>query len=201
MRTRVVTLILKKIGKECPEYTEDQMSVVKYGLESLYILITKMIVLTLIASVMGILKEFLIFLILFGVIRSTAFGLHANKSWECYISSFILLVLPAWICLQFEMNFWIQLILGTFAVGYIYKYAPSDTKNRPIVSKKRRRIYKIISTLTALIYVIASFYTSEFYANSLISVLLIECIMISPRIYSFFHLPYANYRQYLEHVS
>lgn len=201
MRTRVVTLILKKIGKECPEYTEDQMSVVKYGLESLYILITKMIVLTLIASVMGILKEFLIFLILFGVIRSTAFGLHANKSWECYISSFILLVLPAWICLQFEMNFWIQLILGTFAVGYIYKYAPSDTKNRPIVSKKRRRIYKIISTLTALIYVIASFYTSEFYANSLIVVLLIECIMISPRIYSFFHLPYANYRQYLEHVS
>ena len=201
MRARVVTLILKIIWKECPEYTEDQMAVVKYGLESIYILITKMIVLTLAATMMGIIKEFLIFLIFFGIIRSTAFGLHANKSWECYVSSFLLLVLPPWICLQFEMKFWIQLILGTFAIGYIYKYAPADTKNRPIVSQKRRKVYKIISTLTACLYVIASFYTPRFYANSLIAVLLIECLMISPGIYSFFHLPYANYRQYLKHVS
>ena len=201
MRRKIVTLILRKIGEECPEYTEEQIAVVKYGLESIYILVTKMTVLTLAALVMGVVKEYLIFLSFFGIIRSTAFGLHANKSWECYVSSFLLLVLPPWICLQFKMNVWIQLVLGTFAVGYIYKYAPSDTKNRPIISQKRRIVYKTISTLTALIYVIVSFYTPPFYSNSLIAVLLIECLMISPEIYSVFHLPYANYRQYLEHVS
>ena len=125
MRRKIVTLILRKIGEECPEYTEEQIAVVKYGLESIYILVTKMTVLTLAALVMGVVKEYLIFLFFFGIIRSTAFGLHANKSWECYVSSFLLLVLPPWICLQFKMNVWIQLVLGTFAVGYIYKYAPS----------------------------------------------------------------------------
>ena len=66
------------------------------------------------------------------------------------------------------------------------------------MSKKRRAVYKYISTLTAIIYTILSFVIKDNYiVNSLISALIIQNILISKVTYKIFNEPYNNYLKYL----
>lgn len=51
-------------------YDDDELDKLRYGLEGIYLSVTKLIIITLIAIIIGIIKEFillLIFLILFGL--------------------------------------------------------------------------------------------------------------------------------------
>ena len=79
------------------------------------------------------------------------------------------------------------------------KNAPADTHKRPIISKKRRLIYKSLSTILSVIFsVIAIFINNNFISNSLIFSIILENILISPFVYKLFNLPYNNYLTYLK---
>ena len=51
---------------------------IKYGLEGLYLTISKLIILTSLAIILNMLKEFVLSIIFFNVIRYTGFGFHAE---------------------------------------------------------------------------------------------------------------------------
>ena len=52
------------IKKKYPNYDDEKLEVIEYGLESLYIMVTKTIVISLIALVLNVFKEMLIIMIL-----------------------------------------------------------------------------------------------------------------------------------------
>ena len=82
------------------------------------------------------------------------------------------------------------------------KNAPADTHKRPIVSKKRRHTYKLISTIVAIAMVIVAVVTeNQFISNSLIFALVVQNFMISPTVYHIFKLPYANYKNYVVDIA
>ena len=198
MREKIITKIMKYIKAKKSLTIEDE-EVIIYGLESIYILVTKLIIIFLIAYILGIFKEMIIFLIIFNIIRSVAFGLHASKSWICLIvSSLSFLVLP-YLLKIIILPIYIKLLLGIPLIILIYRYSPADTHKRPIISKKRRIFFKRISTLISIIYVILSLLlNNSFICNCLIFGLLLEVIFISPITYKLFKLPYNNYLNYLE---
>ena len=67
-------------------YTEDDIDKIKYGLEGLYLTVTKLIIIVLISIILGIFKELILVLIFFNIIRYPAFGVHADKSIICLIT-------------------------------------------------------------------------------------------------------------------
>jgi accessory gene regulator B len=78
-------------------------------------------------------------------------------------------------------------------------YAPADTEKRPIVSKKRRIIYKILSSSMLAIYIILILIlNNNFIVNTLIFAMLTETFMIHPLSYKMFNMSYNNYIQYLK---
>ena len=82
---------IKKNGN----YTDEKLAEIKYGLSTLYINITKTIVIFTLDYFLGIIKELLLILLFYGFLRLTGFGLHAKKSWQCWIGSlFTFLLLP-----------------------------------------------------------------------------------------------------------
>ena len=66
--------------KDLDKYDKIQLEKIKYGIESIYLTITKFVIITLISLLLGLQKEMLLLLILFNILRITAFGLHASKS-------------------------------------------------------------------------------------------------------------------------
>ena len=88
---KIVVDKLMNLIKENGQYDDIKLAEIRYGLEGLYLTFSKLIVIFLLAYLLGIIKEVIIFLIIYNIIRATSFGLHATKSWICLISSTIIL--------------------------------------------------------------------------------------------------------------
>lgn len=193
-------IINKQLGviQKYNNFDNEKLEIIKYGLESIYILITKMIVILTFSYLLGLIKETLIFLICYNLIRMPSFGLHATKSWICLISSLLIFITIPFICKVIQIPIYLKVIIGLVSLVFIIKNAPADTYKRPIINKKRRLFLKIISTIIALIMIICSlFINNQFWANSLLMAIVLQCFMISPTVYRIFKLPYNNYKKYL----
>ena len=190
---------LVKYVSENKELKNEDIEVIRYGISNLYLQISKMIVITLIAVLLNILIPYLIFTILYNIIRMPSFGIHAKKSYQCWISSIIIFIGIPYLITILEINIITRLVISILAAIYITIYSPADTEKRPIISKKRRLIYKYLSCIISIIYINLSIYIdNEIVRNALLFSLLLQCIIISPITYKVFGVPYNNYKNYIE---
>ena len=115
------------ITKYNTSYNEEQMEKLKYGLEGLYLTITKLVVILLLSFLIGTIKETLILMVLFNVIRYPAFGFHAGRSSEClFFTSIFFLGLPL-LSLHLTLNIAIKVGIILTCIVLFLIYAPADT--------------------------------------------------------------------------
>lgn len=176
-------------------YSEKDIKKLRYGLEGLYLTWTKVIFVTLVAIILGIIKEVFIILLLFNFLRFFGFGFHAEKSSHCLILSTTIFVIIPYIFLQLTITSNVFLILSAFCIINILLFSPADTIKRPLRNKKKRIIRKILNLIVAVMYVAIGLILNNPYANTLILVsLLIEVFVIIPTTYKVFKQPYNNYK-------
>ncbi len=185
-----------------PDYDEDKLDEIRYGLEATYLSITKLVVILFASFLLGIFTESVILLVLFNFLRLTGFGLHATKSWMCWVSSSITFLLVPFFCKSLVLPNYLLVAISVVCMINFILYAPADTVKRPLIHKKRRIFYKICTVLIASIYIALIFITKDtFLQNSLASAMLIEGALINPYIYKLFNLPYNNYKNYVISAS
>lgn len=198
MRNYCMNYCMKLIQESKTHYSEEKLEEIEYGLEAIYILISKSIIIFALAYFLGILWPLFIFMLIYNIIRMPSFGLHATKSIYCLISSVLIFIGGTYLCVHIEIPFIIKIIIGIYCIIRVFQNAPADTYKRPIVNQKRRDIYKTISTLIAIVFVFSSiFISSQFIANAFLIALGIQVCIISPYVYRLFHLPYDNYKTYI----
>lgn len=185
-----------------PNYDNDKLDEIRYGLEATYLSITKLVVILGISLLLGIFKESVILLVLFNFLRLTGFGLHATKSWMCWVSSSITFLLVPFFCKSLVLPNYVLVAISVVCLINFLLYAPADTVKRPLIHKKRRLLYKVCTVLIASLYTVLIFITKDtFLQNSLASAMLIEGALINPYIYKLFNLPYNNYKNYVISAS
>lgn len=198
MKKLIINKLMNYIKKN-GNYSSKELIEIEYGLTGIYLTLSKIIIISIIAYFLGIFKEMFIFMIFFNIIRTTAYGLHATKSWICLLSSTLIFIGIPLVCKFIYLNIIIKLILGIISIIFIYKNAPADTKKRPIVNMNRRYILNTLSIAISMIYIIVSFIIQNSYiSNCLIFSILLEDFLISPIIYKIFNLSYNNYIDFLE---
>ena len=197
MKKFIIGKCMNLIKKE-KDYDEVKLSEIEYGLVSIYLTFSKLIVIVALSIILGIFKEMIIFLLIYNIIRMPSFGIHATKSWICLLFSTIIFIGIPIICINIHLIFIVRLIIGIVGIMLMFKNSPADTKKRPIVNPKRRLIYKLMSTIIAITYVIISILIkNNFIANCLIFGLVLQNILISPLTYKLFKQPYNNYKEFL----
>lgn len=202
MREKFLKSTMKSIANKYPDYDKDRLEIIEYGLESLYIMITKTIVISLIALLLNVFKEMLIIMILYNIIRTTAFGMHAKESWQCYIISITLFIGGALLFKYINVSFYANALIGATSYIFLVIYAPADTYKRPLVNTKKRKIYKIITVINSSIFLILIIVFKDSNISTALSLgLLDSMLMIHPLTYRMFHLPYNNYKTYNESYS
>lgn len=190
---------MKKIRQKYPNYSEDKLEEISYGIEAIYITITKSIYILLLSLLLGIFKEVLFILLFFNFIRKFAFGLHAKTSLQCYIMSTFFFVGAGLFCKYLSINYYVKIVLSLFCFINIIIFAPADTYKRPLINAKKRKIYKIFSITISLIYLILIIiYHNSIWSNYLMFGLADSSLMIHPLLYRMFQLPYNNYKSYNE---
>lgn len=197
MRKFIISNSLNLIKADNPDYTNEKMEILEYGLTAFYIFISKSLVIFTIAYFLGILKDLIVFMIIYNCLRFVSFGIHATSSIGCFIASTFSFFLTTYLCRIIVIPQNIKVILGFLGMICIFKYSPADTEKRPIINPKRRSIYKILSTIIAFFMVAFSLILpSDFLANSCIVALMLQCVMISPITYKFANQTYDNYKYY-----
>lgn len=168
---------------------------VKYGLEGLYLTITKMVLLTILALLLNMFKEFILVVVFFNVIRYTGFGFHAEKSYQCLLfSTFNFIVIP-FLLLHIQLSDFFVYTICAICIFHYLLFAPADTKKRPLSNKRKRIIRKIITVMIGFIYILMIILLNNTYWTSIIlSAMIIQAIIISPLIYRLFNQPYNNYK-------
>ncbi len=178
-------------------YNQEEKEKLLYGLEGLYLTITKLIFIFIVALILGILKEVIILLLLFNVIRYTGFGFHAKRSIECLIFSSTCFIAVPYLMMNLQINNNTILIIYVLCLLSYILYAPADTVKRPLPNKKKRIIRKIATVIISIVYLILIFIFNNNTMTALIlSALINETIMILPITYKLFKQPYNNYKKY-----
>ena len=181
------------------QYDDIKLAEIKYGLETLYLMLSKLIIIGILAIILGIFNELIIFIFIYNIIRMPSFGLHATKSWICLLSSTIIFIGIPLIIKNIELNILTKIIIGTIFTITMCIFSPADTHKRPIVNKKRRRVYKALSTIISTIYVILSIIIKNIYiSNCFVFAIILQNTLISPITYKIFKLPYNNYKTYIK---
>ena len=197
----VISKSMKVIKNYYPNYGKEQLEKIQYGLEAIYLSLTKIVVITLLSLILGIFKETFIILLLFNLLRMTGFGIHATKSWICWITSVPTFIIIPIICKFFPLPLNYLLIISIVSLLSFIFFAPADTIKRPLIRKKRRRIYKILTISLGMFYLIVTIFTKNpFIRNALSFVMLIEAILICPLTYKVFKMSYKNYKTYKKRV-
>lgn len=194
-------LIINKCMELVTTYNKDlsqrDIDKIKYGLEGLYLTITKLIFILIVSIILGIWKETLLLILIFNGIRLTAFGVHAKRSIDCLISSTLFFILFPIICIKLTIPLIVKVILFIPLTVLIGIFAPADTEKRPLINKKKRKIYKILSIIISIIYMtIAIVIKDNTLSNCFIFAIVIQIIIMLPITYKIFGVSYNNYKTY-----
>lgn len=177
--------------------TERDEHLVHYGLQALYIMTTKMILITILAIILGIAKEMYIFTFFYAILRLYASGMHLSTSMGCNIFSSITLL--GFTMLSIHTNLFIEyrIIIAGLSVIIFSLYSPADTRNKPIINSERRLKHKIISILLCLAYLLLILIIkSNLILNCITYAMITQTILILPITYKIFKQPYNNYKNY-----
>jgi accessory gene regulator B len=138
-----------KIRKEMPEIDDEKAEVINFGLQNIIGEIPKTFLVLIIAFFLGILKETLVTFLLLIPYKNASGGFHLKTHLGCIIGTTTfycgIALLSKFIILSRILKYIMIAIIWIFGICMIKLYAPADTENVPILTKKDRKRQQIIS--------------------------------------------------------
>lgn len=174
-------------------YTEKEIEKLKYGLEGLYLTVSKMLIIFFLAFISNLFLELIIVIIFYNFLRFFGFGFHAEKSWQCLIFSVINFNIIPFIIFNINISTLHTLVISVICCISFLVFAPADTIKRPLKNKKKRLIRKFFTFGLGIIYSILSIIILPL-RNYLLSALIIETISVLPLLYVITGQTYNNHK-------
>lgn len=158
MIDKICTFLTNRIRKEMPEIDEQRAEIIYYGLQNIVGEIPKIFIMLAIAYLLGIFKWALFtFLALFPY-KGASGGVHLKTHLGCITFTTIFYCLIPFISQYFVLPWGIKaIIIGCiwiFGMIMIKLYAPADTENVPILSKKERKQKQLFSYIVLTLEII-----------------------------------------------
>ena len=187
-----------RIKKEIPDVDDERAEIIQYGLEVIIGETPKLFILLGISILLNIWQLALISFIVIGIYRGTSGGFHLKTHIGCIISTLTMylgnvflskycIIEPMYIKYIITFGIWV------FSLIMIKLYAPADTENVPIISKKERKRKKILSYIIMTVFLISSvFIKDQVISNLFIYGVLIQTLTITRMAYKITHNKYGH---------
>lgn len=148
--------ITEKIKGKIPEIDEEKEMIIKFGVILLFGEVPKILALFLIGFLLQIGWYSILMYILIAPYRTFTGGFHLKTHWGCMLTSIVLYIVPILLAKYITISepyfiYIITGIIGAMSIAFISKYAPADTENVPILSKKERKSKKIKAYISLVI--------------------------------------------------
>lgn len=190
MVKKICDFLTKKIQESNPEMDDEKAEIINYGLQNLIGEVPKLFILLGIAYLLGIWKLAIITFFIMLPYRASSGGFHLHSHLGCIIGTTLMYCGTALLSQKINLNpEYIKYILVAFVWIFglimIKLYAPADTENVPILSKKERKKKRIQSYILLTInLVLAIIIKDNTISNVFIFGTLIQTVTITRLAYT-----------------
>ncbi len=188
MIDKICMFLTNRIRKEMPDIDDEKAEIINYGLQNIIGEIPKTFLVLIIAYFLGIWKETLITFLLMIPYKSVSGGFHLKTHLGCIIGTTTFYcgvpVLSKFILLSGIWKYILITMIWIFGMIMIKLYAPADTENVPILTKKDRKRKQVLSYITFSIgLLIAGIINHNIISNIIIFGYLLQSLMITKLAY------------------
>lgn len=160
MTDRITVLLVKD-----ENISEEDMEIIRYGMDCMLSKLINILLPLPVVLCMGFEKEYLLFLVLFGILRPKVGGYHADTKMKCSILSYLMIM-----AVMIGTRIWNahNILFILLAEGVIYILAPVDTENKRLGKEDKRYYRKIYAgwlVLINVVLVISLYMGYTMYAN------------------------------------
>ena len=153
--------ITKKIRKEMPEIDDERAEVILYGVQLIVGELPKIFLMFAFGIILGLWWQTLLAFFLILPYKVCSGGFHLKTHLGCIIGTTLIYCgvakVSCYIVFYSQILKYITILsVWIFGMIMVYLYAPADTENVPILSKKERKYKKIMSYIFLSIGLIAS---------------------------------------------
>ncbi len=174
MIDKICEYLTNKIRKQMPEIDDEKAEIINYGIQLIVGEIPKIFLMFGLGIILGLWWQTLLAFFLLLPYKIVSGGFHLKTHIGCFLCTNIVYCGNAYISTIWnfpnEITKYVT-ILGIFILGIIMVsiYAPADTENLPILTRKERKTKKILS----YIFLIINLLVATFIHNNTISNLII----------------------------
>lgn len=184
MIDKITQSLTNKIRKEMPDVDDERAEVINYGLQILLGEVPKIFIMLLIAYLLGVFKLSLITFLILMPYKTFSGGLHLKTHIGCIVTTTAfycgVAFLSKSIILDDITKYFLAIAVGVFGIIMIKLYAPADTEDVPIISKKVRKQKQVLSYISFIIgLVIAVLIKNNIISNIIIFGYFIQTCMIT----------------------
>ena len=188
MVDKITEFLTNKIKKEMPEIDDERAEVINYGLQILVGEVPKTFIMLAIAYLLGVFKLTLITFLILMPYRTFSGGFHLKTHIGCIVTTCLFYcgtaLLAKYIAFNEISKYIITIALGIFGIIMIKLYAPADTENVPILSKKVRKQKQVLSYITFIVgLAVALIIKNNIVSNIIIFGYLMQTCMITKLAY------------------
>lgn len=184
MIDKICDFLVKQIRKKMPEIDDEKAEVILYGIQLIIGELPKIFILFILSFILGIGWYTVIAFVALLPYRASSGGFHLKTHLGCILGTSLFyygnVYLSKFLVLAPVQKYVLIALTFVFGVIMVSLYAPADTENVPIISKKERKHKKILSYITlTLTLIVALIIKDSVISNIIIFGVLIQTIMIT----------------------
>ena len=184
MVDKICDYLTNKIRKEDQDIDDERAEIINYGIHLIVGEIPKFFIIMGIAYLLGVFDLTIIAFFLILPFRAASGGFHLKTHIGCIVGSVIFFcgvgILGKYLILEGIVKYIITAIIWLFGMIMVKLYAPADTENVPIISKKERKNKKILSYILLTASIIASLIIKDsVISNIIVYGMLLQSISIT----------------------
>ena len=184
MIEKICAYIVNQMRKQMPDIDDEKAEVITYGIELIIGEIPKIFLLFIFSFIIGIGWYTVLAYVVLIPYRASSGGFHLKTHIGCIVGSSLfyygIVYLSKFITLSVFQKYILIGLALVFGIIMVSLYAPADTENIPIISKKERKRKKVLSYTTLILTLTASvFIKDSVISNILIFGVIVQSFMIS----------------------
>lgn len=160
MIEKFCNFILNKMRKKMPDITDENAEIILYGLQLIIGELPKTILLFVIGFLIGMGWYMIFAFIAIMPYRAVSGGFHLHTHLGCILSTVVFfygdIFISKYLVLDDIQRYILVALSFVFGILMVSMYAPADTEDVPIISKKERKIKKILSYIMLMLTLGAS---------------------------------------------
>lgn len=184
MIDKICDYLTNKIRQENSEIDDERAEIINYGIHLIVGEIPKFFIIMVASYLLGVLDLTILAYFLILPYRTFSGGFHLKTHIGCIIGSLMFFcgigLLGKYLVLETTIKYIITFCIWIFGMVMVKLYAPADTENVPIISKKERSKKRILSYITLTTSILLSIIIrNEVISNIIIYGMLFQSVSIT----------------------